>query len=223
MTNTCCPAVRPGSLCDGNWPPGWNPHRRICKPPGASPILSRCCSLPIAAALAAEASPLRFKLRAAGSFVTHAEQSEFERLQALPEFAGALQHLGFVAGAEKDRALREADLFCFPTVYLGENQPVNLIEAMAYGLPILTTRWRSLPEMFPPGYPGLVDDQAPDKVANALRHLMNLGDGRELRHHFHSHFTLELHLKKLAAAMHGLETPATGVSLPHSVPAQPLA
>ena len=175
------------------------------------------------AALVAEGSPLRFKLFAAGSFVSHAEQAEFERLQALPEFAGDVEHLGFVAGEKKDRVLREADVFCFPTVYLGENQPVNLIEAMAYGLPILTTRWRSLPEMFPAGYPGLVDDQAPDKVAGVLHQLKILGDGQELREHFLSHFTLEHHLKNLAAAMHGLESPAPGVSFPQAVPARPLA
>ena len=175
------------------------------------------------AVLAAAGSPLRLKLLAAGSFVTLAEHSEFERLQSSPGFAGALQHLGFVAGVEKDRALREADLFCFPTVYLGENQPVNLIEAMAYGLPILTTRWRSLPEMFPSGYPGLVDDQTPDKIAGVLRHLLNLGDGRELRDHFLSQFTLEHHLKNLAAAMHGLESPTASIDLPQSIPLRPLA
>ena len=39
--------------------------------------------------------------------------------------------------------LRDADLFCFPTFYQNENQPVNLIEAMAFGLPVVTTRWRT--------------------------------------------------------------------------------
>ena len=53
-------------------------------------------------------------------------------------------------GDQKEQALREADLFCFPTYYQNENQPVNLIEAMAYGLPILTTRWRSCPNSSPP-------------------------------------------------------------------------
>jgi len=162
------------------------------------------------AALAVEHSPLRFKLVAAGIFVTPAERAEFDRIMKLPGYAGVVEHVGFVAGAEKDRVLREADLFCFPTVYLGENQPVNLIEAMAYGLPVVTTRWRSLPEMFPDNYPGLVADQTPELVAGALRALVNRGDGSELREHFAGHFTLEHHVKNLAAAMHGVETARPG-------------
>jgi len=77
--------------------------------------------------------------------------------------------------------LREADLFCFPTRYIGENQPVNLIEAMAFGLPIVTTRWRSLPEMLPPNYPGLVDSQSPEQIAAALLRLMNERSGETAR------------------------------------------
>ena len=98
-------------------------------------------------------------------------RDEFDRLLQKPEYAAAVKSLGFVSGAEKSRALREADLFCFPTQYLGENQPVSLIEAMAFGLPIVTTRWRSLPEMLPPGYPGLVNGQDPDEIATALLHM----------------------------------------------------
>ena len=71
--------------------------------------------------------------------------------------------------------MREADLFCFPTRYIGENQPVNLIEAMAFGLPIVTTRWRSLPEMLPLNYPGLVDSQSPEQIAAALIRLRTGG------------------------------------------------
>jgi glycosyltransferase involved in cell wall biosynthesis len=159
------------------------------------------------AALAARQSPLRMKLYAAGGFADNAEKAEFDRLLLAPEFAGALEHLGFVSGAAKDRVLREADAFCFPTLYLGENQPVNLIEAMAYGLPIVTTRWRSLPEMFPPDYPGLVDNQAPEQIAEALLALMTSGLGEQLRENFLTHFTLERHLLGLATAIHEVGTP----------------
>ena len=76
-------------------------------------------------------------------------------------------------------------MFLFPTCYLGENQPVNLIEAMAFGLPIVTTRWRSLPEMLPPDYPGLVNDQNPDEIAATLLKMLAYESGEQLRKNFH--------------------------------------
>ena len=157
------------------------------------------------ATLAAQASPLRLKLLATGSFVSEEEKAEFDRFAQASDFRGCFEHLGFVAGTQKNRILREADVFCFPTLYLGENQPVNLIEAMAYGLPVVTTRWRSLPEMFPADYPGLVDDQDPAKIAAALLRLMASDIGEQLRETFLNRFTLEHHLTNLAAAIHSLE------------------
>src|SRR5262249_39729416 len=93
--------------------------------------------------LARKRAPISLRLLVTGNFVTAEEKNEFARLLALPEANGLVQYMGFVSGTQKDQLLREADLFCFPTYYQNENQPVNLIEAMAYGLPILTTRWRS--------------------------------------------------------------------------------
>src|SRR5205823_10885118 len=110
--------------------------------------------------------------------------------------------------AQKHQLLREADLFCFPTYYENENQPVNLIEAMAFGLPILTTRWRSLPELFPADYPGLVDVCAPEQIANVMPALMTGEAGDGFRDIFLRHFTLERYLTGLADAFHHLEQAA---------------
>ncbi|MGH7952813.1 MAG: glycosyltransferase family 4 protein [Limisphaerales bacterium] len=155
--------------------------------------------------LAAQNSPGQMKLFVAGSFITADEKTEFDRLLKIPEFSVAVNYLGFASGAEKERALRQADLFCFPTHYLGENQPVNLIEAMAFGLPTVTTRWRSLPEMLPPDYPGLVSTQSPDEVADALIKLAARETGETLREHFLKHFSIEAFLEKLASAIRSVE------------------
>lgn len=156
--------------------------------------------------LAVQHSPVRMKLLAAGNFVAAGEKEEFDRLMEMPQFAGAVEYLGFVSGAEKERALREADVFCFPTRYLGENQPVNLIEAMAFGLPIVTTRWRSLPEMLPENYPGLVSAaQSQDEIAGALLMLSREKTGEHLRENFLSQFVLGLHLTRLGEAIHSVE------------------
>jgi glycosyltransferase involved in cell wall biosynthesis len=158
--------------------------------------------------LAARRAPLRLKLCAAGNFVTAAERLEFDRQMKIPEFAEAVKYLGFVSAEEKRIALCQADLFCFPTCYFGENQPVNLIEAMAFGLPIVTTRWRSLPEMLPPDYPGLVDPQSPEQTAAALIKLASGIYGEIMRENFLARFTVERHLEKLARAIRTVETAA---------------
>ena len=155
--------------------------------------------------LAARRLPMQLKLITAGNFITSEEKSEFDRLREDSTFAATVSHLGFVSGEQKFRLLREAGLFLFPTRYLGENQPVNLIEAMAFGLPIVTTRWRSLPEMLPPDYPGLVNDQNPDDIAVTILKVLAEKSGAGVREHFCKQFTLERHLADLAAAIRSVE------------------
>jgi glycosyltransferase involved in cell wall biosynthesis len=158
--------------------------------------------------LAVEGVPVTLRMFVTGLFVTEAERAEFEARLKRAEAPGAIQYLGFVSGDQKQVLLREADLFCFPTFYRNENQPVNLIEAMAFGLPILTTRWRSLPELFPAGYTGLVDIQSPGQIVDALVALMTGETGEFFRETFLSNFTLEGHLSGLAEALAGVEVPA---------------
>jgi glycosyltransferase involved in cell wall biosynthesis len=143
----------------------------------------------------------------AGGFVTAEARAEFNRRLAEPSLANTVEYLGFVSGEQKNQLLREADLFCFPTYYENENQPVNLIEAMAFGLPILATHWRSLPELFPANYLGLVNVRAPEQVADRLLALMTVETGEEFRQIFLRNFTLVRHLSAMAEAITRVEAP----------------
>jgi glycosyltransferase involved in cell wall biosynthesis len=96
--------------------------------------------------------------------------------------------------------IREADVFCFPTYYANEAQPINLIEAAAFGLPLVTTRWRSIPEFMPPGHPGLVNPRQPAEVAAALVAVLG-DDGVAFRDLYEKQFSLARHLEALAAAL----------------------
>jgi glycosyltransferase involved in cell wall biosynthesis len=136
------------------------------------------------------------------------EKAEFDQKLAQPGMADMVQYLGFVSGDQKNQLLREVDVFCFPTYYENENQPVNLIEAMAFGLPILTTRWRSLPELFPANYSGLVDVRSPGQLADRLLALVTVETGEEFRDIFLRSFTLERHLAGLAEAFWQVESPS---------------
>jgi glycosyltransferase involved in cell wall biosynthesis len=154
--------------------------------------------------LAKQNSPISIQLLVAGSFVSAEEWAEFTRIQSQSTNPGSVQYLGFVSGEQKMKALRNADLFCFPTYFQNENQPVNLIEAMAFGLPIVTTQWRSLPEMLLPQYPGIVDIRSPEKIADAIIASLTI-DGASLRNVFLRSFTIEAHLYALSKAFHLIE------------------
>ena len=155
--------------------------------------------------LRAAASPLSLHLQVAGSFVLPAERAEFDRLVLAAGGPAAVTYLGFVHDETKNRAFVEADLFCFPSFYQNENQPVNLIEAMAFGLPILTTRWRSIPELFPPDYPYLVDIRAPQQIADTLLLALTGESPASLRDRYLRAFTLEQHLAGLAEALRSVD------------------
>jgi glycosyltransferase involved in cell wall biosynthesis len=148
---------------------------------------------------------LRLQLVVAGNFVTAEERLEFDRLYQGTAAAQSVTYIGFVTGKQKDELLRSADLFLFPTRYLGETQSVCLIEAMAFGLPIVTTRWRCLPEMLPADYPGLAEDQDPGQLAAALLRILAAESGLRLRRAFLDRFELQPHLTALAAALRTVE------------------
>jgi glycosyltransferase involved in cell wall biosynthesis len=57
-----------------------------------------------------------------------------------------VEFLGPMSGPQRDEQYAWADLFAFPTKYRFEGQPLVVLEALAAGLPILTTSHRGIPE-----------------------------------------------------------------------------
>ena len=77
----------------------------------------------------------------------------------------------------------------------------RLIEALAYGLPCVTTRWRSIPEYFSADYPGLCIPRDVPALARALHAVVERVDGRSLRCEYEQRFAVDPHLSALAAAI----------------------
>ena len=155
--------------------------------------------------LAAEGSPLRFRLTLIGAFASDAEEKEIREFIRDKNLQNAVAVLGFVSNERKNQELRDADIFCFPTYYLAEGQPANLMEALAFGLPIVATSWRAIPEMLPEDYPGFAALKSPAQIAEKLRLLCACDFTRRLREIFLRRFTLEQHLNNMARAMHSVE------------------
>lgn len=147
------------------------------------------------------ARPLKFRLLVAGTFPTPDDEAAFQSLRADPTVAACVSVTGFLGPEAKAAALRDSDVFLFPSYFANEGQPLNLIEAMSFGLPLVSTRWRGIPEMLPENYAGLVEPRDPAAAALALIAVVQSEDGLRFRERFLERYQLAAHLRVLAAAL----------------------
>ncbi len=63
-----------------------------------------------------------------------------------PDLSVRVELAGPRTGTAKARELAWADVFAFPTRYRNEGQPLVVLEALAAGLPIVSTRHRGIPD-----------------------------------------------------------------------------
>ena len=141
----------------------------------------------------------RFKLIAAGSFPDAATASRFRALCA--QHPAVLHYTGPVSGAEKTRLLRESHCLCLPTHYQPEGQPLVLLEAMAFDLPVIATRWRAIPSTLP-SEAILIEPGDTEALAQALLQMhRSPAPNGIFRQHYLVHFTVDRHLAGLATAL----------------------
>lgn len=112
------------------------------------------------------------------------------------EFAGILRD------GEKIRFLAETSIFVFPSRY--EGQPLVILEAMASGLPVVSTKHvGAIDEMVIDGETGiLVDKRSPQQIARALVHLIGHPDvrlamGKAGRKRFEDCFLMDKNIGKM--------------------------
>jgi len=73
---------------------------------------------------------------------------EVEKAQALADKLGLQANvdcLGWISGDAKNDLLRDADIFVLPSY--NEGLPVSILEAMSWGLPVITTAVGGIPEL----------------------------------------------------------------------------
>jgi glycosyltransferase involved in cell wall biosynthesis len=97
--------------------------------------------------------PLKRRIRVdfAGGFESDRDRERFLRtIQGNDN----LNYLGTVSGEEKRRLLAEAHLFCLPTYYAFEGQPISILEAYASGCVVVTTNHAGIRDIFRDGENG---------------------------------------------------------------------
>lgn len=80
--------------------------------------------------------------------VVFAGNGEVEKGKAISKelcIANQVEFLGWVSGEQKDRAFRESIIFCLPSY--AEGFPMAVLDAWAYGLPVITTPVGGIPDV----------------------------------------------------------------------------
>lgn len=76
---------------------------------------------------------------------------------------------GALTPEQVESTLKLYDVFLQPTYAIGEGYPGAIIEALGAGLPVISTNWKSIPEIITHGYNGiLIDIQNEKQLTNAI-------------------------------------------------------
>ena len=97
-----------------------------------------------------------------------AEADFLARIQSASLDGHAFWH-GPIDGEEKLQFLRESHFFLLPTCYRYEAQPISIIEALAFGLIVISTPFRTIPEMVEEGRAAdLIPFDQPGEIARVI-------------------------------------------------------
>lgn len=99
-------------------------------------------------------------------------EAEVRRCLSQPPWAGHVSWFGYLDKGQLELAYRRASLFVLPT-YHAEGFPVVISEALAHGLPIVTTPIRGVADHLVDGVHGrLIAPRQPDQIAQAVLELL---------------------------------------------------
>lgn len=119
----------------------------------------------------------KFELHFAGGFQNEEDHDSF--IADIKE-QDAVKYHGVVSGIQKKTLLEQSHVFCLPTCYPFEGQPISIIEAYASGCAVLTTDHSGIFDIFTPEINGIeIYANDPGSIERALECLLN--DHRQLR------------------------------------------
>jgi glycosyltransferase involved in cell wall biosynthesis len=148
--------------------------------------------------------PISVSLTVAGEFVSPEERKRFDERIARPDLRRLVEYAGFVSGEAKRGLFRKSDCLCFPSLYPAEGQPVTIMEALAFGLPVVATRWRGIPDLLNGADGHLIEGQNPNALADALEKVVNSEPTTANRNSFLARYRLENYLEVLGRALTAL-------------------
>lgn len=97
------------------------------------------------------------------------EKARFVFLQYIDPYPN-VNYLGsFIDGGDKKKLYLDSHIFCLPTYYPYEGQPISILEAYATGCVVLTTKHGGIGDVFVDGYNGFyVQPQCPKSIVSRI-------------------------------------------------------
>jgi len=145
---------------------------------------------------------LDFELTIVGA---EADISKDELIQAINfyQLNSKVRYLGKLYGEDKFKLLANSDVFVFPTYYSNECLPISILEAMCFGVPVISTFEGAIPDLVKNKETGLlIPSRHPEVLAKTIFELIENSVvlrqmGNEGRRHFLNNFTLPIFEEKM--------------------------
>lgn len=125
-------------------------------------------------------------------------ETDFKNATAKLNLDNEVNYVGKKFDLEKTKAFSSSQIFAFPTFYSNECFPLVLLEAMSFGLPIVTTYEGGIPDEVINGFNGfLVPQKNVLELASKLEVLINSAElrnkmGNAGRTKYQNEFTIEI-------------------------------
>jgi glycosyltransferase involved in cell wall biosynthesis len=112
----------------------------------------------------------KITLKFAGGFESEADEKQF--IEAI-NFVPGIQYCGVVQRDAKIKLFREAHIFCLPTYYPYEGQPISILEAYASGCAVITTNHAGIGDIFIDSVHGIeVEKKSIASLVNSIEKLV---------------------------------------------------
>lgn len=148
-----------------------------------------------------------------GTFESDRVRAEFQRRVEASALTADIALRGVLTGQAKREAYATSDILCIPTFFESESFGLVAVEAMAFGLPVVATRWRGLADIVVNGKTGLlVPPREPAALADALAQLVRCPDeahamGLRGRARYERRFLLADHIRHMRDALELVASP----------------
>jgi glycosyltransferase involved in cell wall biosynthesis len=79
-----------------------------------------------------------------------------------------LKYKGTIEPKKVNDCLKQYDALVLPTYYYGEGYPGVILEAFSVGIPVITTRWKSIPELVDESIGIIIEPKNPEALLKAM-------------------------------------------------------